>query len=183
MDLTDREMVYEMEGKGKEQRGRMNAKSRQSCGTFCSPLDEALLSLTSRESRKVQNDIAPDRHVPFDKSVGSWQRGRLLRTASSPSSFSPSSLRISRPFSLSFSPSVHPRTHFAWLSLYPSTLFPSLRTHRQSRRASIPNRARAHVRPCHDFFLRWIISPLRFERRLVPVNRTQNAIMFQREFL
>lgn len=67
--LSDR--VYErMEGEGEEERGVKRVEERgeptgdNPAGLFAAPL-------VSRESRKVQNDIAPDRHVPFDKSVGS----------------------------------------------------------------------------------------------------------------
>jgi len=116
-------------------RRRAQSAGRPSCRTFC-PLAEALLST---ESRKVQNDIAPDRHVPLDKSVGSWRRGRLLRAALAASPTLSHTLLVSRfrhlSLSLRFPLSRYARVRTPSLSLCLSL---RLRVHRTVQEGQHP---------------------------------------------
>lgn len=145
-----------------------NAESRAATilpGTFCSPRDERRCFLAAERAEKYKTTLLrigtchsinlsaadgaagccepPSLYLPlFSLFLSSFRALSSLSLSVCLSLFLSFTLCGSLPLPLS-------------LALAPSlSLSLSLRTHRQSRRANIPNRERVHVRPYRDFFLR-----------------------------
>lgn len=136
-------MVYEMEGKGKEERGAKRVEERgepTNLRDFLQPSRRgAALSQVEKAEKYKTTLLRIGTCHSINLSAADSAAGCCEPPPLSPPSHPPlSSFRV---LSLSFSLPVHPHTHFAWLSLYPSILSLCVRIDSPGEPASPTERA------------------------------------------